>query len=268
MTYNKPTHITPSNGNVFEDIGFPQDEAALLLENADKKIMTELNYHIYVDGACNPNPGKAGSGMVIYKNKQLEKLYYGGYVEYGTNNIAELNALHFAVKQAIIFISQGVNHVDIFTDSKYSIECVTNWINGWLKNNWKDSKKKDVKNRDIIEPLYNLYNSYKNNITISHVKGHSGIEGNEIADRMSFVSIDKKQVELVEYSLESLDVVYRVKQTAKIEKSLEPTSMRINLKVPYAEKDHAKSLGASWDVTKKIWYITNKQDKNKFTKWL
>jgi len=43
--------------------------------------------------------------------------------------------------------------------------------------------------------------------------------------------------------------------------------MRVNLKVPFAEKDEAKKLGAKWDSTKKVWYVENKADMAQFSKW-
>ena len=48
---------------------------------------------IFCDGACEPNPGKAGSGMAVYRAGELASLWYGAYNPAGTNNTAELNAL-------------------------------------------------------------------------------------------------------------------------------------------------------------------------------
>jgi hypothetical protein len=44
--------------------------------------------------------------------------------------------------------------------------------------------------------------------------------------------------------------------------------MRINLKVPFAEKDQAKALGARWDPAKKTWYIVDKPDLSPFSAWM
>jgi hypothetical protein len=43
--------------------------------------------------------------------------------------------------------------------------------------------------------------------------------------------------------------------------------MRFNLKVPFAEKDAAKQLGARWDAANKLWYVENKPDMTLFSKW-
>ena len=48
----------------------------------------------------------------------------------------------------------------------------------------------------------------------------------------------------------------------------EKEKMRINLKVPYEEKDEAKRFGARWDLARKVWYIENLEDLTKFLKWM
>lgn len=44
--------------------------------------------------------------------------------------------------------------------------------------------------------------------------------------------------------------------------------MRLNLKVPFAEKDEAKKLGARWDAGRKLWYIEGKGDIARFSRWV
>lgn len=43
--------------------------------------------------------------------------------------------------------------------------------------------------------------------------------------------------------------------------------MRMNLQVPFAEKDQAKKLGARWDGTLKVWYVPENTDLGPFAKW-
>jgi hypothetical protein len=43
--------------------------------------------------------------------------------------------------------------------------------------------------------------------------------------------------------------------------------MRFDLKVPFADKDAAKKLGARWDAARKLWYIADKTDVTPFAKW-
>lgn len=85
---------------------------------------------IYCDGACKGNPGNSGSGLAIYQNN-IVTLYTGLFMELGTNNIAELNALKKALE-----IAKNYNEVTIYSDSMYAIDCITKWAYTWEKNNW------------------------------------------------------------------------------------------------------------------------------------
>ena len=76
----------------------------------------EIDTKIYTDGGCEPNPGKAGSGIAVYRNESIDELWYGLYNSHGTNNTAELNALHYAMRIADHDSKQG-NTTVIFCDS-------------------------------------------------------------------------------------------------------------------------------------------------------
>ena len=60
----------------------------------------KFDVSIYCDGACEPNPGNAGSGIVVYRAGKLAQLWFGLYNPRGTNNTAELNALYHALRMA------------------------------------------------------------------------------------------------------------------------------------------------------------------------
>tara|TARA_B110000046_G_C12983427_1_gene394491 strand:+ start:37 stop:813 length:777 start_codon:yes stop_codon:yes gene_type:complete len=156
---------------------------------------------IYCDGACSGNPGKAGSGVALYKDDNLPTLFYGNYVSHGTNNIAELNALYKA-----LLIAQEITSpqsITILSDSKYSIECIATWAYAWKANNWT-KKSGEIKNLELIKNAHNLYEQIKNKIIIKHVKGHSGVEGNELADRMALHAIKARNSNFEEYSYSSI----------------------------------------------------------------
>ncbi|MDR9830475.1 ribonuclease H family protein [Vibrio sp. FNV 38] len=152
---------------------------------------------IYTDGGCEPNPGKAGTGLAVYKQNELSELWYGLYNSYGTNNTAELHGLTQALLLAKQYLSQGYS-VGIFCDSKYSIDCVTKWASGWEKKGWTRPSG-EIKNLDIIKPAYLLYQEIAKQIAIHHVNGHVGIEGNELADRMSIVAIESRDENFTRY---------------------------------------------------------------------
>jgi len=153
-------------------------------------------YRIYADGACQPNPGECGSGVAVYKDAKLVRLFLGNYQPMATNNIAELIALEYSIKLAIKLFERGEDRVEILSDSQYSIKCLTEWIDSSLKSDWK---RGHVKNRAIIEPMYKMFKPYKDNLILSHVKGHAGIEGNELADRMAVEAVRTKQVDFISF---------------------------------------------------------------------
>jgi len=162
-----------------------------------------IEVKIFTDGGCDPNPGEAGSGMSVYRNEQIAELWYGLYNPMGTNNTAELNALHQALMMAETESAQGQS-VAIFCDSKYSIQCVTQWAVGWEKKGWKKAGG-EIKNLEIIQQMFALYQKLKNRIQVLHVNGHVGVEGNELADRMSMVAIQLKETQFTRYQ-ESIDI--------------------------------------------------------------
>lgn len=151
---------------------------------ASKGDLFACDINIFTDGACSPNPGKAGTGLVIYQKKSLHSLWYGFYDANGTNNTAELLGLLQGLKLAEKYLTQ-VSSVQVLSDSKYGIDCITKWAAGWQKKGWKKADGQPIKNPEIIQPCFALYQKLKSKVTISHVKGHANIEGNELADRMA-----------------------------------------------------------------------------------
>jgi len=173
-------------------------------EPVNQNNLHNTNISIYCDGACSGNPGRAGSGLALYKNGEKPVLYYGNYVANGTNNIAELNALYKALLLADEMKTD--EKVMILSDSKYSIDCISTWAYGWKKNNWT-KKSGEIKNLELIKNAHNLYEQIKDKIIIKHVKGHAGIEGNELADRMALHAVKAQNDEFEIYKYVSVDSV-------------------------------------------------------------
>lgn len=158
----------------------------------------QFNVEIFCDGGCDPNPGQAGSGVSVYRDGTLSELWYGLYNPSGTNNTAELNALYQALLIARDAVSDGLKPL-IRCDSKYSIDCVTNWAFSWKAKGWKRKVEGDIKNLEIIQQAHALFVALQADITVEHVKAHVGIEGNELADRMTMVAVSRKESEFVRY---------------------------------------------------------------------
>ena len=143
--------------------------------------------HIFSDGACDPNPGEAGSGVAVYERGTLSELWYGCYEPLGTNNTAELNALYKALQIAEKMLSPS-RRILILSDSSYSINAMTKWSIGWEKNGWTRKGNQELANKQLIANMYSLYKRLAGNVVLAHVKGHSGVEGNELADRLSLMA--------------------------------------------------------------------------------
>jgi ribonuclease HI len=170
-----------------------------------------IEVKIYTDGGCDPNPGKAGSGMAVYRNEEVAELWYGLYNPMGTNNTAELNALHQALQLAQIE-SNNDKSVVIFCDSKYSIQCVTQWAVNWQKKGWKKAGG-EIKNLELIKEMFALHQLLKDRVQVLHVNGHVGVEGNELADRMSILAMSAKDTQFTRYQA-VIDVVEILKMQA------------------------------------------------------
>ena len=89
---------------------------------------------IYTDGSCLTNPGNGGWAAIIDDGKEIKKI--SGNEKNTTNNRMELLAPINALKG----MKPGVQ-IKIYTDSQYVKNGITEWINTWLGNNWKTSKK-------------------------------------------------------------------------------------------------------------------------------
>lgn len=139
----------------------------------------EKELHIYCDGACSGNPGPGGWGAVlIWGDKEKE---ISGSEDNTTNNRMELRAAIEAIKS----VKKKVKIV-IHTDSQYVKNGITVWIKGWLKNDWNKGK---VKNIELWKEL--LEESLKHEIVWKWVKGHSGVDYNERADRLATEAVKK-----------------------------------------------------------------------------
>ena len=131
---------------------------------------------IYTDGSCLENPGNGGWAAIIIDNESIKKI--SGREKNTTNNRMELMAPINALKN--IKTNEEIN---IYTDSQYVKLGITEWINTWVKNNWKTSKKEEVKNKDLWTELYNLNKSL--NVKWNWIKAHAGNPLNEEVDLLA-----------------------------------------------------------------------------------
>ena len=136
---------------------------------------------MYTDGACRGNPGPGGWGAFITYEGDSKEIF-GGKPD-ATNNQMELSA----AIEGMVALKEPCQ-IDLFTDSKYVMDGITQWIHNWKKNNWRTAAKKDVKNKELWQKLDELINFHQ--VQWHWVKGHSGDEGNEMADLLANKGID------------------------------------------------------------------------------
>lgn len=141
------------------------------------------NVIIYTDGACSGNPGKGGWASILIYNKIEKEI--SGYNPNTTNNIMELTAIIEGLK----LLKRPCN-VDIYTDSAYIVNAfLSNWIDSWIKNGWKNSKKEPVKNKELWLELIELTKIH--NVKFNKVKGHSNVEYNNRCDKLARSEYEK-----------------------------------------------------------------------------
>lgn len=138
---------------------------------------------VYTDGGCRGNPGIGGWGVWL-KYGQLDKKLKGSHA-HTTNNKMELTA---AIK-ALEAIKKTDVSIDLFTDSKYVINGINDWIKDWRLKGWKTAKKKAVKNADLWQQLDKLNQKYQ--VNWHWVKGHSDDKGNDMADALANQAMDE-----------------------------------------------------------------------------
>jgi ribonuclease HI len=131
---------------------------------------------IYTDGACKGNPGPGGWGALLRMGAH-EKELFGGEPE-TTNNRMELAA----VINALASLKRSCA-VEVYTDSQYVRNGITEWLAQWRRRGWKTADRKPVKNIDLWQALER--EAGRHEVQWHWVKGHAGHDGNERADELA-----------------------------------------------------------------------------------
>ena len=140
--------------------------------------MTLNRIEMFTDGACKGNPGPGGWGVLL-RAPGHEKELFGGEA-HTTNNRMELTA----VIEGLTALKRPCE-VDLYLDSQYVRQGITEWIAGWKAKGWRTSTKQPVKNVDLWQRLDALVSSAGHVIRWHWVRGHAGHEGNERADALA-----------------------------------------------------------------------------------
>lgn len=131
---------------------------------------------IFCDGACSGNPGPGGYGAILRYGGSTKELS-GGEKE-TTNNRMEMTAAIEALRQLT-----RPCRIIITTDSQYLVKGMTEWITGWQRKGWRNSKKEPVLNKDLWELLLAL--TKQHSVQWKWVRGHDGHIENERCDQLA-----------------------------------------------------------------------------------
>jgi ribonuclease HI len=138
--------------------------------------------NIYTDGACEPNPGAGGWAFVVYDNDEKIQIRFGGDT-FSTNNIMEMTAVLRALTHCAAHRMKP-DDVRIFSDSQYVVKGCNQWRYSWAAKGWEKGKA-SLKNVALWKRIANAHDAFPCEIT--WIRGHSGIAGNEEADRLADV---------------------------------------------------------------------------------
>src|ERR1700722_8742292 len=134
----------------------------------------EAETTVYTDGACLGNPGPGGWAWAVPGGR-----YRSGAEARSTNQRMEIRA-------ALEAVTALDGPVDVVSDSTYVVNCFRDrWWEGWLLRDWRNSQRKPVANRDLWEPLINVYRADPNRLRFRWVKGHSDDPMNDLVDRLA-----------------------------------------------------------------------------------
>jgi len=131
---------------------------------------------IHTDGACKGNPGRGGWGALLQFGDRERELFGGE--AHSTNHRMELTAVIRALEAL-----QRRCRVDVFTDSEYVKNGITEWLPAWKRRGWKTADRKPVKNVDLWQALDAVAAGH--DVRWHWVRGHSGHVENERADALA-----------------------------------------------------------------------------------
>lgn len=154
--------------------------------------MKNNEIEVYTDGSSLNNPGDGGWAFFIRSSKKEVKK--AGFIAEATNNQMELTAM---IKAMDFLANANVSDFDItlYSDSKYLLSGIEEWIFNWKKNGWKTANKKPVLNKALWQELDVLRNFLEkdNKLFFQHVKAHSGEEYNELVDTLARKCAEEKK---------------------------------------------------------------------------
>jgi len=146
------------------------------------KKSSENIVEIFADGACSGNPGPGGYGAILKYGDRTKEI--SGCEAETTNNRMELMSVIEAFKHL-----KKPCRIKVISDSTYVIKGMNEWIHGWIKKGWMNSRREPVLNRDLWESLLKLSSLHQ--VEWIWIKGHNGHKENERCDELARKAIKK-----------------------------------------------------------------------------
>ncbi len=127
----------------------------------------------YTDGACRGNPGPGGWAWAVE----------GG--AWGSGHDPDTTNQRMEVRAVLEAVTALDGPLVVVSDSTYVVNCWRDqWWKGWLAKGWKNSQRKPVANRDLWEPLVEVFRT-RSDLAMEWVKGHGGDPMNDLVDRLA-----------------------------------------------------------------------------------
>lgn len=134
---------------------------------------------LYTDGACSGNPGPGGWAAILIHPASGKRREIWGAERLTTNNRMELTAAIEGLRSI-----KRPAAVEVYSDSRYVVQGMTEWIHDWIRRGWKTASKKPVLNEDLWRELYGLAGEQPS-IFFSWIEAHAGHEENERCDELA-----------------------------------------------------------------------------------
>lgn len=149
-----------------------------------KKVDFSKGIHVFSDGACEPNPGPGGWAFVVYENGYALHSE-SGFSAVSTNNRMEMQG---AIAALVWMQANGHSEAQLHTDSQYASKGANEWRHGWKNKNWMRGGM-PIPNADLWQQMSEILDAFP--ISLNWVRGHSGIAGNEAADRLAVAALKR-----------------------------------------------------------------------------
>jgi ribonuclease HI len=169
---------------------------------------------VFTDGSCRGNGragAKAGFAAWFPDHPSWSSAKRVPDTDPQTNQRAELSAIQLAVD---ILEERGEYDCDlvIYSDSDYSIKCLTIWLQGWMRRGWKTAEGKDVLHQDLIKDITGKLSKFKSH-RFHHVRAHTGnlddlSVQNDVVDRMATAVVEGKEVVAAPPPVEVIDELF------------------------------------------------------------